>query len=159
MQRAHAMNSKAYAYAVSALLLGAMLAPAFWEPTDDSFPLSTFPMFARERSRSEAITSAVLLSADGSELPVPASYVANVEPMQAIATLSKTVAQGRKATRALCEGIARRVVASGDSKLTAAERVLIVTRSVDAIDFLAGRSKPGGGKVHVRCKLHPERKP
>lgn len=153
------MNAKAYAYAVSALLLGAMLAPAFWEPTDDGFPLSTYPMFARERPRSDSVISAVLVSADGSELPVPSSYIANVEPMQAITTLKKTVAEGRKATRSLCEGIARRVRASGEPQLMAAERVMIVTRSVDAIDFLAGRSKPGGGKVHARCKLHAGRKP
>jgi len=30
---------------------------------------------------------------------------------------------------------------------------------VDAIEFLAGRAKPGGGKVHAHCKLHREAAP
>lgn len=154
MSGVSAMHAKPYAYVVSAVLLGAMLTPVFWDASDDSFPLSTFPMFAHERSRTESVTSAVLVSADGSEQPVPASYVANMEPMQALSTLIKTVVEGRTATRALCERIARRVEASGVPKLTAAERVMIVTRSVDAIDFLAGRSQASGGKVHARCKLH-----
>ena len=147
------MNDKLHAYVLSSVLLLAMLAPAFRDPADDSFPFSTFPMFSRARKRTEAVTSALAVSADGTETVVPAAYIANSEPMQAVATLQRTVSAGRKSAGVLCSGIAERLAHSDDPRLAGAKQVLITTRDVDAIAYLAGHTESSGGKVHARCDV------
>lgn len=144
---------KAYAYVVSVVVLAAVGWPAFGDFRDDDYPLSTYPMFARPRARVADVTSALAIQASGASEPVPPSYIANAEAMQAVATLRATVAQGPAASRALCDAIASRIGSSNDAELRAAVRVELVTGRVDTIDFLGGRATPRARRLHARCDV------
>lgn len=146
------MLGKAYAYLVSVVVLGTVGWPALGDFRADGYPFSTYPMFARPRERVADVTSAVAIGKSGSSEPVPPSYIANAEAMQAVATLRSTVAQGPAASRALCEAIAARLLNAG-APLRDAVRVEIVTGRVDTIDFLAGRATPRTRRLHARCDV------
>jgi hypothetical protein len=142
-----------HAYAVSAVLLLVMAAPALRTPHDDGFPLSTYPMFAHRRGRTNDVTSAQAVAADASEQPVPPRYVANAETMQAFYRIARAVRAGHDEAQALCEQIAARLPDAQDPALAHAVRVELVTERVDAIDYLAGRAKPFERRVHASCPV------
>jgi hypothetical protein len=142
------------AYAISAILLAAMIEPAFRsDPDRDSYPFSTYPMFTHRRGRTNSVSAAIAVHADGSEARVPPSYVANAETMQAFYTLARAVNHGGAEARALCESIAEHLRAETSGALAHAVRVELITESVDAIDYLGGRQKPFDRRVHARCSV------
>ena len=143
-------SKKTSAYLVSGVFLGLAAYPLALAPRDDGFPLSTYPMFANDKGREAAVTSAIAVG-DDFEAPVPPSFVANAEAMQALVTLKKTVRAGRKASRRLCERIAGRV--TGVSEFAAADHVALVTRRFDSIEYLAGAARPIAEREHVRCPI------
>jgi hypothetical protein len=148
-----------HAYAVSAVVLLAMAAPALRAPHDDGFPLSTYPMFAHRRGRTNDVTSALAVAADSREARVPPRYVANAETMQAFYTLARAVAAGPSEAEALCAAIALRLRSASEPELLRAVRVELVTESVDAIDYLAGRARPTDRRVHARCPIPEQEAP
>lgn len=141
------------AYAITAALLGAMSLPAFRDPDRDGYPLSTYPMFTHRRGRTNSVTAAIAVRADGTEVRVPPSYVANAETMQAFYTLQRAVRRGGEDTRQLCQTIAERLAGLESGELAHAVRVELISESVDAIDYLAGRQKPFDRVVHARCPV------
>jgi hypothetical protein len=141
-----------YAYAVSAIMLMAVVSPALRAPHDDSFPLSTYPMFAHRRGRENDVTRVLAFAKDESSVPVPPRYVANAETMQAFYTIERAAEAGPEQARALCESIAQRLQDAPSPELSQAVRVELVTERVDAIDYLAGRARPFGRRVHAQCK-------
>ena len=147
---------KFYAYAVSTAVLLVVGWPATRDLRADSFPLSTYPMFARPKARVAEVTSALAVAAGGASTPVPPSYIANAETMQAIATLRAAVAAGSDASLALCRAIASRLPGAGAQELRAAIRVEIVSGRVDTIDYLGGRAMPHSRRLHARCDVKRE---
>lgn len=146
---------RAKAYLLSTAILLAVAAPAFRNPESDSYPLSTYPMFSRRRARTNTVTSALAIEGQH-EQKIPPSYVANAETMQAFRTLSSAVSAGAEAADALCHTIADRLAEATDPAFSRAERVELVTETVDAIDFLAGRAQPQDRRVHARCAVPRE---
>jgi hypothetical protein len=144
---------KLHAYATSALLLGATLYPALLPPRDDGFPLSTYPMFGTEKPKRVAVMSALAQGDGGFEHALSPSYIANAEAMQALQTLKKSVAAGKRSARALCERIAARVAERREPELARTREVAIVTQEHDAIAYLSGAEQALSRKVHVRCKV------
>jgi len=144
------------AYLISFGLLSAVLAPTLRDPRDDDYPFSTYPMFAYRRGRTNAVTSAIAIAADAQEAKVPPVYVANAESMQAFRTLARAVRSGSQESQQLCQMIAARLTSATEPTLARAVRVELVTESVDAIEYLAGRARPFGRHVHARC-LVPSR--
>jgi hypothetical protein len=147
--------SRSYAYAVSAILLGAVLWPALLDPQDsatDSFPLSTYPMFSYDKPRTATVTSA-LAQGPGFEQPLPPSFVGTSETMQALRTIARSVRAGRTRARQLCETMAERVARSDDPQFARVERVALVTQTVDSIRFLAGDRTPLRRKIELRCPV------
>lgn len=141
----------AYAYGVSAAMLGLVLWPALRSPPVDGFPLSTYPMFSQGRRDPTAVVErAVGVTADGQRRPVPPRLVGSEEVLQARALVARSLAQGGGASRALCRDIAARVAAAP----AFADVVSVELRAdtFDAVAFLAGREEPLRSKVHVRCK-------
>jgi hypothetical protein len=144
------------AYALSALALGAVLYPMRFDPQDpeqDSFPLSTYPMFSYDKPRTATVTSAVALGPAGAEQPVPPEFVATSEPMQALRTIAKSVRAGRAQSRQLCESIAEHVARSAEPRFAHADAVALITVTVDSIRFLAGDRTPLRRKQHLRCRV------
>lgn len=142
-----------WAYLVSAVLIGLVGWPGFRAPSEDGFPLSTYPMFASRRGRVHEVVSARAIAADGTWARVPPVYVANAETMQAIRTLSQAVRRGEAESLQLCAAIAGRLRDSGDADFAHAVRVELVTERVDAIDYLAGRAQAESTRVHARCAV------
>jgi hypothetical protein len=147
--------NRLYAYAVSVAFLGAVAAPGLGDVNDDGYPLSTYPMFARQRARVNDVTGAFAVWKDGRRVALPPRLVANGEAMLAVATLHRALAAGRVATRALCGALAARVASTRDAELAGASRIEIVTQRVDSIDFLGGRRPSTGdaGRVRAHCAV------
>ena len=150
--RASVTRERLHAYLLSTVMIIAVGAPAFRNPDEDSYPLSTYPMFSRRRGRTNTVTSALAIAGER-EVKVPPEYVANAETMQAFRTLTTAVMAGGEAAQTLCQAIARRLPDASDPELAHAQRVELVTESVDAIDYLAGRAKPEQRRVHARCAV------
>ncbi len=138
-----------YAYAVSAIVLGAVLAPAFRAPTYDSFPTSSYPMFARDRAREATVAHVVAISDDGRHRPIPPPLVANDEVLQAAATIH--AALRRNKAMKLCLDVAERVALDPDwTEFTWLE----VTRDrYDVITYFEGETKPKGRDIRARCRI------
>ncbi|MDD9945288.1 MAG: hypothetical protein OXU20_29870 [Myxococcales bacterium] len=145
------------AYLLGGLFVAATAYPAFLPPGEDSYPLSTYPMFSRDRGKRSWVGSALALDRQGTELPLAPSYVANSEAMQAVKTLNTALNRGRKAARKLCAAIALRVRERADPQLASAVVVQLQRQRVDSVAFLAGHRDARGRKVFARCPI-PGRK-
>jgi hypothetical protein len=95
-------------YLGGALLLAAVLGPGLLGSAD-SFPLSTYPMFSRQRPARSWVATVRGFTANGRSDRIPAEVISSSEPMQAVATLNRALRSGRKATAQLCRDIAVRV--------------------------------------------------
>jgi len=138
---------------VAALMLATLAWPLIQGPRYDSFPWSSFPMFAH--GRADAITRVdqlLAVSADKSRRPVPPRLVANDEVLQAASTLHTAIRRGRKASAALCRQVAARVAADPD--WADVVRLELVTVKFDALQYFAGDTTPQGKpRVRARCKV------
>jgi hypothetical protein len=151
-----APGSRTLAYVVSALALGAVLYPARFHPSDrkhDSFPLSTYPMFSRNKPRTARFTRAVAIGPEGDEHAIPPELVAGGEAMQAMRTIRKSVRGGPKQARAFCGAVARRVADSTLPELAHVRYVALDTIKVNSVAYLSGRHTPLSRDEHVRCMV------
>jgi len=141
------------AWLVSAGVLALVAFPLTQGPRYDSFPWSSFPMFAH--GRADAITSVdqlLAVSRDKSRRPVPPRLVANDEVLQAAATLRIAIRRGRKTAVALCRQVAARV--AEDPEWADVVRLELVTVKFDALRYFAGDTAPEGKpKLRARCKV------
>ena len=103
----------------------------------DSFPISSYPMFARPRGQPE-LYAVVGRAADGREVRLPASVVASSEPLQTKVLIQRTVESGPEAMQALCRSVAARVVNSPEDLRS----VEIVRRRYDPIAYFTHGPEP-----------------
>lgn len=141
------------AYALGAVLLGAAIYPALLDPSDDGFPLSTYPMFANDRGKIARVVRAVALGADGREHRIAPELVSSSEAMQVVQTLQRTFAAGPAEAERLCRAIAGRLRTSGDPTLERATRVELQSVAVDSVRYLAGEAEPVSRRVHASCAI------
>jgi hypothetical protein len=142
-----------FAYGFSALMLAAVLSPALRDPDDDGFPLSTYPMFSRNRGRTSRVTTALAIDAAGAERPVPPRLVGTSETMQALRILTKGVHDGPESAARLCQAIAARLAQDDDASFRSARSVVLVTQEVDAIAYLGGDRTPLSRTQNARCAV------
>jgi hypothetical protein len=130
---------------VSITVIAAVLTPLARDPIGgDSFPLSTYPMFAFERRLRETFTYAVGRTASGERRAIEPGHVANHEVMQAYMEFTRTP------RRELCPRIAARVAADAD--LRDVVRIEIVRATHDAVALLV-RGERGVEKVLHTCEV------
>jgi hypothetical protein len=144
-----------------AVILGSaalVISPAIARAPEDSFPLSTYPMFSHGRKDATVtVDHAVAIGEDGREDPVPPRLVGSDEVLQARATIGRAARRGAREARALCAAIAERVRASGE--LGAARHVEIRTTKIDAVAWFAAAGddapppEPLSVKRHARCEV------
>jgi hypothetical protein len=131
----------------------ATLAPIFRDARQDSFPFSTYPMFAR------TLNTRWLLFAEGVGKRVTErlgpELVANDEPMQAMRTLKLAHEQGPPALRQLCVRIAERVAAA--DSLGSVKRVRITRGLFDPIAYFEVLAEPAKREVLVECRVRRNR--
>src|SRR5687767_8124168 len=101
---------RAGAYLVGLGTTAVMLSPLV-TGAPDSFPISTYPMFARARGK-PVFEVVVGVAADGRETPLPAALVASGEVLQTKVMISRSVAGGPAAMADLCQSVAARVARS-----------------------------------------------
>ena len=135
----------------SLALCAAVLAPAVRAPDNDSFPLSTYPMFAAPRPRELTMASARGVTRDGRPRTLSPAHVGTGEVMQAFATIQRAAAAGPDERSALCAAIAARV--AGDAALTDVVAVELISGTYNAVNAVAGGARVGREAVLVRCSV------
>lgn len=143
----------AFPRVLAVLLLIAVATPALRNATDDSFPFSSYPMFARIIER-PWLTIAQGEDATGARQRLPPEVVASAEPMQAMRTLLLTARQGRKPLRRLCAQIAERV--SRNPSYTTVERVHIVRARFNPLTYFDQAPQPEEVEPLSTCKVSRE---
>lgn len=143
--------SRPWAALLSIGFVVATLAPAFHdEPwADDSYPLSTYPMFARSPGKRALVTA---VGVEPSRVVrLGPELVANDEPMQALRTLRTAAEGGRSSLRSLCARIAERVEARPE--LARVRRVRIVRATFDPIRYFEVAPEPESSEALVTCRV------
>lgn len=146
-------TDRAWPWTIGLVLLGLTLSPLARPLGYDSFPFSSFPMFAH--GRKDAVTTvhrAVAVRADDTIVALPPRALGSDEVLQADATLRHAIRRGNKASLRLCRAVARRVAADPD--LADIVRVELVSERHDALAYFAGDLTPlGQPKRRARCKI------
>lgn len=143
------MNSRPRGYAVAIVLTMLVASPLFGAFSADSFPISTYPMFASVRSTETRLTHVLLVDDNEDTWPPPPSAIASDQVLQAQETLRQALRFGATETQALCERIAERVEGTG------AARVEIVTSTYDALVYFEGDREPVSRDIHATCETRP----
>ncbi|HEU0030022.1 MAG TPA: hypothetical protein VFQ53_05275 [Kofleriaceae bacterium] len=145
--------TRGLAATISIVLVALAVSPVARAPRDDGFPLSTYPMFAGNRSSELVLSYAFGETATGERRAIAPRLLGTGEVMQARALLD-AAAVGTPAQRlVLCDAIASRV--AGDGALADVIRIRIVTGTHDAIALLAD-GRRGREVDRVRCEVHRE---
>src|SRR5688572_23609975 len=142
--------SRVVAYGVGFAMLVAVAAPGFGDPSQDSYPLSTYPMFARPRDR-PVLHFAEGVDAEGRVVRLPPALVANGEVMQAAARVRRAVSAGEEASASLCSSVAERTARSPEHQ--GVVRVQIVSARFDPIRYFELGPEPEERLVQARCKV------
>lgn len=137
------------------VLLALQLSPLTRPASADSFPFSSFPMFAHERKDAITHVDRAIAFFDGAPaVMLPPRVLGTDEVLQAAATLRQAIRRGRKGSARLCEEIAARVAV--DPAFPGATEVEVRSERYDAIAYFAGDKVPLGKPVRrARCKVTP----
>lgn len=142
-----------YPWLMALVLLGLMLSPLARPASDDSFPFSSYPMFAHARDNAETVVDrAVAHLEDGRVVPLPPRALGTDEVLQAAATLRQAIRRGRRGNARLCAAIAARI--AGDPDYADATEVEILSERYDALAYFAGDTAPLSPPTRrARCKV------
>ncbi len=142
---------------VSLLLTGLMVSPAFRNPNDDSFPLSTFPMFSRPKpDPGLVLTQALAVFPDGTRTPLPPELsTGNAEVIQALRMIRDEAYAGPKRASAFCRDIARRIEMSDDPDWAGVVAVEIARSQFDTVAYFEEGPEPVVRKTLQRCRVTP----
>ena len=142
------MNGRLLGSIVSVVLIAATIEPVLRDPNDDSFPLSTYPMFAWKRSTTVTMDYLVGYTADGQRWHVPPRAIGSAEVMQAKRLVDRAVMHGQAGMRELCERAAEKVRRLRPDIVS----IAVVTGTHEAIAYL-GRGERGVERERVRCEV------
>jgi hypothetical protein len=132
-------RERLWGYSVSVGLLVAVMAPAFGDPAADSYPLSTYPMFARPKAKT-FIAFAEGIDDKGHGTRLGPELVANGEVMQASHTLHRAIRGGSERLAHVCARIADGV--ASDSRLASVVRIRLAEGQFDSVGYFLGASEP-----------------
>ncbi len=139
-----------YGLIVTLVAAVAVAWPLAWHPArGDSFPLSTYPMFAQRRKDARLhLDYVVATSADGRRRHVPPELVASPEVMQAIVSVQRAV--GRGEAPILCREVAARLAGRGDYR--GFDQVQVIAGDHKAIDYFV-RGDRGRERTLATCAI------
>ncbi|MEM8606181.1 MAG: hypothetical protein AAGF92_03710 [Myxococcota bacterium] len=151
--RQHLWFGAIFSLVVSALVL----APAFLDPTEDSFPLSTFPMFSRaKRDPGLIVTQVLAVMPDGTRKPLPPTLsTGNEEVIQTLRMIRDAVYGDRQRKAAFCDEVAARVRSSGDEYWQQAKTIEIARSHFDSVAYFETGPTPVTRKALKRCSVNP----
>jgi hypothetical protein len=110
----------------------------------DGFPLSTYPMFARDRGRIVEVPTVVVVRDGTVERLSPSAIAGTDQVIEASVVVADAVRAGPAATAALCEEVLGRV--------DGAEEVRVVVERHDAVRWAAGDEEPAQRRVVGSCR-------
>jgi hypothetical protein len=142
--------SRLLAYGFGLGLVALVAAPGLGDPDDDSYPLSTYPMFARARDK-PWLSIAEGVDDNGQAVRLSPAIVANDEVMQAAATVRRAVAAGPPALAALCHTIAVRV--GQDVSYRRVRQVRIVSARFAPVAYFVDGPVPEQRSEHFLCAV------
>ena len=119
----------------------------------DSFPLSWYPMFAKERPEYERPTYVFGVEPDGDRVKVDVSYWSSGGFNQGRNELTTTVSQGRRRLAELCERIARRVVEKNKRELRKVTELQIARGKYDRAAWFEGDHTPMQETILDTCPV------
>lgn len=136
------------------LLIGLAASAAVLSPLGsmgaDSFPISSYPMFARPRGQ-PTLYAVMARASDGSERRLAPSWLGSSEVLQAKVLIQRSVERGPAAMRALCRSVAARIAAAPDAgDLRAVE---IVRRRYDPVGYFVNGPEPLEQERLERCPV------
>jgi hypothetical protein len=138
-----------------AVLIGLATAAAVLSPLahmdTDSFPISSYPMFARPRGQ-PSLYAVAGRRGDGSELRLPAEVIGSSEVLQTKVLIQRSVEQGPDAMRDLCRGVAGRIARS-PARYGSPASVEIVRRRFDPIAYFERGPEPIERELLMHCKV------
>ncbi len=123
--------------------------PLLRAPSDDAFPFSTYPMFARPRER-PTLYFAEGVTRGGDVISIPPELVANGPVMQAMQTLAQAQ-EGTAQAKELCRRIAGRVKAT--PRFAEVRRVQLVKARFDPIAYFERGPSRDEEQVLQRCSV------
>lgn len=140
--------SRLVAYVFGLGLVAATAAPGFGDPGKDSYPFSTYPMFARPRGKA-LVYFAEGINGPGAAVRIRPELVANDEVMQASQSIRRAVFAGGRTLALFCDRIALRVLAAPEHAdvLT----IQIVGARFDPLKYFDVGPEPQEREVHQRC--------
>ena len=126
------------------ILVLAVAAPILGPPGEDSFPLSTYPMFSRARAQVTSLSTAAGFDAGGERLDLSPTVIGGTrEVIQASTTVAREVAAGTG------ERFCREVLGRAPDDVAVIE---IVTETYDVVAYFDGDTRPQERDVHARCQ-------
>lgn len=147
-------SERAKGYAVTIVLCLATALPLLGLREKDSFPISTYPMFATPRGEAKLYRLVAVLG-EGTVRPIPPELVAGAELLEAKSRITRAARAGAKARRALCERVAAALVTSPD--FASASAVELEEARYDALAYFEGIRAPKARKTLTRCAVASER--
>lgn len=143
-------ESPYYAVAVAFLFTSAVFLPTVlgWP---DSFPLSTYPMFAKHRGEPEMV-KLVATTAEG-RLPVPPRMLGTNEVLQAKVLLEQVAAKRQTQRDRFCVQTAERLLTLPET--TTWETIELVRVKYDPLTYFENGGEPIAKKVLARCEMRP----
>lgn len=119
-----------------------VLSPMLREPTDDTYPLSTYPMFAFDRGAEHDIATAVEIDDDGVAARLSPKLIAGTdEVILASVTVKRSIARGE--ADLLCAEIAER--------LGPGRTVEVRVETLDVVAFITADVESTAVDVKARC--------
>lgn len=116
----------------------------------DSFPLSTYPMFARAPGQ-PTLFSVVATARDGAEQSLSPELVGSTEVLQVKVLIQRSVQRGPQAMAELCEATATRVAAS--DRASSLRFIDIVRRRYDPVAYFVTSAEPIERERIFRCPI------
>jgi hypothetical protein len=137
------------AYVVGLGATAAVLSPLV-SGAADSFPISTYPMFARAPGQ-PTLFAVVATAPDGTAESVPPELVGSAEVLQVKVLIQRSVQRGPLAMAELCEATAARVAAADRGGRLGF--VDIVRRRYDPVAYFVTSVKPLDEERIFRCAI------
>jgi hypothetical protein len=119
----------------------------------DSFPISTYPMFASPRGQ-PVLYAVVGRTGDGSERRLEPALVGSKEVLQTKVLIDRSVEGGQATMAELCHATAARVAAMPSAR--ALRSVEIVSRRYDPISYFSSGPTPIEQTRLFHCKVPAE---
>lgn len=127
-----------------------LLVPLAWPWGSDSFPISSYPMFARPRAKVATIETVVGVRETGERVTLSPELIGATRWTNLAARLVlDAVTAGADASTRLCERVATRA-ADEREDLVALE---VVTETFDTVAHLTQSAPPISVRVHARCEV------